>query len=353
MTAIALAAGEALRTYRYKPSAPRRRSNPDHTALLLSGGGNMTFFHLGVVKVLRTGGLLPRVFSGASAGAVIGGLLATRTDRELDLLHEDEFAFINFADRQPHDQYTAEMLAEQLASVLPDVTFAEAEEISGRALNISLAAIGDGGVICGPRTTPHVLVRDAVRASCAVPFVFEPVVVHERRHGRVQPFRSGQGWVDGSLYADVPAKFIKRHYQVRHTIVSLVNPAVRPFVPDHGQSRGPTALMRGMAMRAAHKAALGVAQIGRFSASSRARNMFEAARRVMQQRYHGDLVLTPSRRLVWSDLLDHPSRELVTRLMADGEARTRARLDEVRALALRDLPSRQVAYQPQPAYAFA
>jgi hypothetical protein len=73
----------------------------------------------------------------------------------------------------------------------------------------------------------------------------------------------------------------------------------------------------------------------------------------MQQRYHGDLVLTPSRRLVWSDLLDHPSRELVTRLMADGEARTRARLDEVRALALRDLPSRQVAYQPQPAYAFA
>lgn len=349
--AVALAAGDALRNYRDLSPAPLRRSDPDHSALLLSGGGNMTFFHLGVIKVLRTAGLLPRVLSGASAGAVMGGLLATRTDVELNLLHEDEFAFTGFVERASREHYSAEMLAEQLAKVIPDVTFAEAEELSGRALNIALAGIGDGGVICGPRTTPHVLLRDAIRASCAVPFVFEPVVVHERRHGRVQPFRSGQGWVDGSLYADVPTKFIKRHYHVRHTIVSLVNPAVRPFVPEQGQKRGATAMVRGVAMRAAHKTALGFAHLGCLSASSRARGMFEAARRVMQQRYHGDLVLTPSRRLAWSDLLDHPSRELVTRLLADGEARTRARLPDLRALALKDLPARQIAYQP--AYAFA
>ena len=313
----------------------------------------MTFFHVGVVKVMRAAGLLPRVFSAASAGTMIGGLLATRTDRELDLLDQDKFAFLGFSERQPSQPYTAELFAEELSKVIPDVTFAEAEEISGRALNISLAAQGSGGVICGPRTTPHVLLRDAIRASCAVPFVFEPVVVHERRDGKRRPFRSGQGWVDGSLYADVPAGFIKRHYQVRHTIVSLVNPAVRPFVAEHGKDRGASAAMRGMFMRAAHTAALGCARFGRFSATGlpRARDMFEHACRVLQQRYGGDLVLTPSRRIVLSEVLDHPSRELVSRLVADGEVRTRARLSELRSLATRELPAPERAYQP--AFGFA
>ena len=343
--AIALAAGDALKSFPRPSSAPVGRSDPGSTALLLSGGGNMGFFHLGVMKVLRAHGLLPRVISGASAGSLMGGLLATRTNAELNLLFKDEFAFLGLTERKPYERYTAEMLDADIARLVADVTFAEAQEISGRALNISLAAIGEGGVICGPRTTPHVLVRDAVRASCAVPFLFKPAVVHERRHGRLQPFRSGEKWVDGSLYADVPSKFIKRHYNVRHTIVSLVNPAVWPFVGDHGERRGATTLLRGMAMGAAHKAALSFAYLGCRSASSRARGMCEAARRVMQQRYGGDIVLTPSRRVPLSDLVVHPPAELVGELMADGEARTRARLNEFRALALRDLPARQLPYR--------
>ncbi|TFH29528.1 MAG: DUF3336 domain-containing protein, partial [Myxococcales bacterium] len=41
------------------------------SALLLSGGATLGFFHLGVVKALFENGLLPDVLSGASMGALI------------------------------------------------------------------------------------------------------------------------------------------------------------------------------------------------------------------------------------------------------------------------------------------
>ena len=53
------------------------------TALLLSGGAGMGVYHLGVVDVLRTAGLLPRVISGASAGSIVASLVCCRTDAEL------------------------------------------------------------------------------------------------------------------------------------------------------------------------------------------------------------------------------------------------------------------------------
>lgn len=40
------------------------------TALVLSGGGSFGSFHVGVVKALHDAGMLPRVVSGSSAGAI-------------------------------------------------------------------------------------------------------------------------------------------------------------------------------------------------------------------------------------------------------------------------------------------
>ena len=47
------------------------------SALMLSGGGILGFYHLGVVKALIEHGLLPRVISGSSAGSMIAGVLGT------------------------------------------------------------------------------------------------------------------------------------------------------------------------------------------------------------------------------------------------------------------------------------
>jgi len=52
------------------------------TALLLSGGAALGFYHVGVVKALMNNGLLPRVLSGASAGSIVCAMIATRTDEE-------------------------------------------------------------------------------------------------------------------------------------------------------------------------------------------------------------------------------------------------------------------------------
>ncbi len=53
------------------------------TALALSGGGNIGWFHMGLMKVLFDEGYLPSVFSGSSAGAMMSCMIGTRTDEEL------------------------------------------------------------------------------------------------------------------------------------------------------------------------------------------------------------------------------------------------------------------------------
>jgi len=40
-------------------------------------------YHLGVIKALFQQGVLPRIFSGSSAGSLIASLVCTRTDEEL------------------------------------------------------------------------------------------------------------------------------------------------------------------------------------------------------------------------------------------------------------------------------
>ena len=52
------------------------------TALMVSGGAALGFYHAGVVKALMKNGLLPRVLSGASAGSIVTAMIATRTDEE-------------------------------------------------------------------------------------------------------------------------------------------------------------------------------------------------------------------------------------------------------------------------------
>lgn len=58
------------------------RHSYGRTALLLSGGAALGFYHVGVVKALMENGLLPRVIGGASAGSVMCAMLGTRTDEE-------------------------------------------------------------------------------------------------------------------------------------------------------------------------------------------------------------------------------------------------------------------------------
>lgn len=58
------------------------RHSYGRTALLLSGGAALGFYHVGVVKCLMENGLMPRVIGGASAGSILCAMVGTRTDEE-------------------------------------------------------------------------------------------------------------------------------------------------------------------------------------------------------------------------------------------------------------------------------
>ena len=60
------------------------------SALMMSGGGTLGYFHFGVLKALIEQELCPVVISGASAGAFVAAVVGTRTDEEYLALFEDD-----------------------------------------------------------------------------------------------------------------------------------------------------------------------------------------------------------------------------------------------------------------------
>jgi len=58
------------------------RHSYGRTALLLSGGAALGFYHVGVVKTLMENNLMPRVIGGSSAGSILCAMIGTRTDEE-------------------------------------------------------------------------------------------------------------------------------------------------------------------------------------------------------------------------------------------------------------------------------
>ncbi len=58
------------------------RHSYGRTALLLSGGAALGFYHIGVVRTLMENNLMPRVLGGTSAGSIVCAMVGTRTDEE-------------------------------------------------------------------------------------------------------------------------------------------------------------------------------------------------------------------------------------------------------------------------------
>ena len=52
------------------------------SALILSGGAALGFYHAGVVKALMENNLMPRVIGGSSAGSILCAMIGTRTEKE-------------------------------------------------------------------------------------------------------------------------------------------------------------------------------------------------------------------------------------------------------------------------------
>ncbi len=299
------------------------------SALMLSGGATLGMFHIGVLKAVFEAGLLPRVLSGSSAGSIIGGAIGTHNDQDLVKMFDPEYLTLQawrglgvwgaIRERAIMD---GQQLADCLQDNIGDMTFEEAFEYTGRIINITVSPAGhhQQGRILNYLTSPHVLIRSASLASCAVPGVFPPVELQAKDiNGRVVPYMPGSRWLDGSVESDLPMLRLSRMHNVNHYIVSQTNPHVVPFLSkkDRRQARG-------------------VVPFAKEMVTSTGRNTLKLARRHMQpnvvsnligkmhsitdQKYSGDINIFPhnqTRKLLM--VLANPTPSDINEFIIEGE----------------------------------
>ena len=315
------------------------------SALMLSGGGVLGFYHLGVVKTLLEQGLLPRVVSGSSAGSLVAGVIGTHTDREM--AHFFSPSNVHFeAQREAsvfsrmffgaNPQIDVGDLSALVSRMVPDLTFRLAYEKPGRQISITVAPAETHQLsrLLNAITSPNVFVRSAVMASCAVPGVFPPVMLMARNvHGEAQPYLPTRRWVDGSIADDLPSKRLSRLYRANPYIVSMVNPIAIPFLKKEGS-------------RSALGAALGSLGVGmgrellNFYRGVVQRDgdnwprfnmLMNSVHALIDQDYSGDINIVPSFR--WynpAKILSHLSEKDLIDLMEGGEHSAYASVESIR-----------------------
>lgn len=161
---------------------------PVKVALVLGGGAARGFAHVGVIKALEAQGIVPDIVVGTSAGSVVGALYASGMSgfelQQLGLnMKEDMLADWTLPNRgvlrgEALQAFINERVKNQPIQRLPRPLGVVATDLhSGERV---LFRSGDTGM--------------AVRASSAVPGVFQPVVI------------SGRDYVDGGVSSPVPVQ---------------------------------------------------------------------------------------------------------------------------------------------------
>lgn len=164
---------------------------PPRLGLALGGGAARGFAHIGVIQVLEESGIKVDLVAGTSAGSLVASLYASgKTGKELQTLAEtmDEGAITDWS-----FPLRGLIRGEALARFIRDKTGGRAIEQMALPLGIVATDLSDGSSVLfrsGDTGT-------AVRASSAVPAVFQPVRIGQREY------------VDGGLVSPVPVRFAK------------------------------------------------------------------------------------------------------------------------------------------------
>jgi TAG lipase / steryl ester hydrolase / phospholipase A2 / LPA acyltransferase len=318
------------------------------SSLLLSGSGAFLYFHIGVVRAMVEQRLLPDIIAGSSGGALVGAVVCTHTESELEtLLSSHEFDRLSelgkqMAGRKPSGTkpQTQDDIAATLAALIPDITFQEAFALTGRHLNVSVAPAEkhQNGRMLNAITSPNVYIRDAVLASCAVPGIFAPVqlMAKDATLARVA-YLPERRWVDGSVTHDLPTKRLSRLYGVNHHIVSQANPLAMPFATETKQVTSPLQVLQQAATTTAK--ALFNAQVALLdrplAVFPQLHRMMTIAQSVINQEYSGDInIIRPV--VLWTPtkLLSQPSVTEMDDLIDLGERIAWPKLEMIRVQTL-------------------
>lgn len=176
-------------------------------AIALGGGGAKGFAHIGVLKVLESHGIKPKIVTGTSAGSFVGSLYASgKTPYQMQQLA------LNFKE-----------------SDIRDLTLNSQGIIQGQKLQDFVNKnVGNKSIEQFPKRFAAVATRldngsktefnrgnagQAVRASCSIPNVFVPATI------------AGVKYVDGGLVSPIPVKTAR---DMGADIVIAVDISARP-----------------------------------------------------------------------------------------------------------------------------
>ncbi|TAL22178.1 MAG: patatin-like phospholipase family protein [Aquabacterium sp.] len=173
------------------PVVPRPAPRPPRIGLALGGGAARGFAHIGVIQVLEEQGIRPDLVVGTSAGSLVAALYASgRTGTELAALaaemNEGSITDWMFPGR-------ALLRGEALARYVREKTGGRNIEQMKLPLGVVATDLDSGEPILFRRGDPGA----AVRASSAVPALFQPVTI------------GGREYVDGGLVSPVPVRFAR------------------------------------------------------------------------------------------------------------------------------------------------
>ena len=165
---------------------------PPRLGLALGGGAARGFAHIGVIQVLEEAGIRPDLVVGTSAGSLVAALYASgKSGAELAALAVgmDESAITDWS-------FPGRGLirGEALARYVREQTGSRTIEAMRLPLGIVATDLDTGAAILFQRGDTGA----AVRASSAVPAVFQPVRINNREY------------VDGGLVAPVPVRFARQ-----------------------------------------------------------------------------------------------------------------------------------------------
>ena len=164
---------------------------PPRVGLALGGGAARGFAHIGVIQVLEEAGIQVDLVAGTSAGSVVAALYAAGNggaalSKLADGMDESTLTDWAFPGR-------GLIRGEALAKYIRDHVGGKSIEQMRLPLGIVATDLDTGAPILFRRGDPGV----AVRASSAVPAVFQPVRIGAREY------------VDGGLVSPVPVRFAR------------------------------------------------------------------------------------------------------------------------------------------------
>ena len=173
------------------PPVPKR---PLKLGLALGGGAARGFAHVGVIQVLEEAGIAPSLVVGTSAGSLVAAFYASgKNGAQLQRVSET-------MDEATLTDWTVPLLSrgmmrgDGLARYVAAQTGGRKIEDLPLPLGIVATDLHSGQGVLFQRGD----IATAVRASSAVPAVFEPVRV------------AGRDYVDGGLVSPVPVRFARQ-----------------------------------------------------------------------------------------------------------------------------------------------